>query len=102
LAAPVIVERTATTGPESIQEDYANLARDIPPKYDAHYLARSQRNVLLECDGAVPCCVAILEFPSLEAVARWHNSSENRDAVKVRDSGARFRLIAIEGLPATR
>ena len=96
----VIVERTATTGPESIQEQYAKLARDILPKYGARYLARSQHNTLLEGDGAAaPCCMAILEFPSQEAVKRWYDSPENREATKTRQSGAKFRLIAIEGLP---
>jgi uncharacterized protein (DUF1330 family) len=94
----VIVERTATTGAESIQEEYAKLAREILPKYGARYLARSQRNTLLEGDGAAPCCMAILEFPSMDAVKRWYDSPENREAAKVRQSGAKFRLIAIEGL----
>src|SRR5437660_11955539 len=96
----VIIERTATTGPESVQEEYAKLARDILPKYGARYLARSQHNTLLEGDGAAaPCCMAILEFPSQEAVKRWYDSPENREATKTRQSGAKFRLIAIEGLP---
>ena len=94
----VIVERTATIGAESIQQDYAKLAREILPKYGARYLARSQRNTLLEGDGPVPCCIAILQFPSLEAVRRWYDSAENQSAAKVRQSGARFRIIAIEGL----
>jgi len=98
--AYVIVERTATTGPESVQEEYAKLARDILPKYGARYLARSQHNTVLEGDGtAAPCCMAILEFPSQEAVKRWYDSPENREATKTRQSGAKFRLIAIEGLP---
>jgi uncharacterized protein (DUF1330 family) len=98
----VIVERIATTGPETIQEDYAKLARDILPKYGGRYLARSQRNVLLEGEGAAPCCMAILEFSNLEAVMRWYNSPENQEAAKVRVSGAKFRLIAIEGLPTQK
>ena len=98
----VIIERTATTGPESIQEDYAKLARDILPKYGARYLARSQGNVLLEGEGTVPCCMAILEFPSMDAVKRWYDSPENRSAAKVRQSGAKFRLVAIQGLPAPK
>jgi uncharacterized protein (DUF1330 family) len=98
----VIVERTATTGDESIQEQYAKLAREILPKYGARYLARSQRNTLLEGDGPVPCCMAILQFPSLEAVRRWYESSENQSAAKIRQSGAKFRIIAIEGLPDQR
>jgi uncharacterized protein (DUF1330 family) len=95
----VIVERTATTGPDSIQEQYAKLAREILPKYGGRYLARSQRNTLLEGDGAAPCCMAILQFPSIDAVRRWYDSPENRSAAQVRQSGAKFRIIAIEGLP---
>jgi len=98
----VIVERTATTDEESIQEQYAKLARDILPKYGARYLARSQHNTLLEGDGAAPCCMAILQFPSMEAVRRWYDSAENQSAAKVRQSGAKFRIIAIEGLPDQR
>jgi uncharacterized protein (DUF1330 family) len=70
----VIVERTATTGDESIQEQYAKLAREILPKYGARYLARSQRNTLLEGDGPVPCCLAILQFLNVETVRRWYDS----------------------------
>jgi uncharacterized protein (DUF1330 family) len=95
----VIVERTATTGDESIQQQYAALARDILPKYGGRYLARSQRNTLLEGDGAAPCCMAILQFPDMDAVRRWYESPENQSAAKVRQSGAKFRIIAIEGLP---
>jgi uncharacterized protein (DUF1330 family) len=95
----VLVERTETTGPESIQAEYAKLARDILPKYGARYLARSQSNALLEGDGPAPCCMALLEFPSMDAVKRWYDSPENQSAAKVRQRGAKFRLIAIQGLP---
>jgi uncharacterized protein (DUF1330 family) len=95
----VIVERTATTGPEAIQQEYARLAREILPKYGAHYLARSQENTLLEGDGVAPCCMAILEFPSMDAARRWYDSPENHDAAKVRQSGAKFRIMAIQGIP---
>jgi len=98
----VIVERTATTGDESIQDDYAKLARDILPKYGARYLARSRNNALLEGEGTTPCCMALLQFPSVDAVTQWYNSPENQAASKVRQSGAKFRLIAIQGLPAQK
>jgi uncharacterized protein (DUF1330 family) len=95
----VVVERIATTGSETIQQEYANLAREILPKYGARYLARSQENTLLEGDGAAPCCMAILEFPNMDAVRRWYASPENQEASKVRQSGAKFRIVAIQGLP---
>jgi uncharacterized protein (DUF1330 family) len=95
----VIVERTATSGPETIQQDYARLAREILPKYAARYLARSQDNTLLEGDGVAPCCMAVLQFPNMDAVRRWYDSAENQQASRVRQSGAKFRIIAIQGLP---
>ena len=96
----VIVQRTATTGSEAIQSEYAKLAREILPKYGARYLARSQRNVLLEGNDPAPCCIAILQFPSMDAVRRWYDSPENQSAAKIRQSGAKFEIIAIEGLPS--
>jgi uncharacterized protein (DUF1330 family) len=95
----VIVERTATTGSESIQEEYARLAREILPKYGARYVARSRNNTLLEGEGLVPCCMAILEFPDLDSAKRWYASAENQAAASVRQRGAKFRLVLIEGLP---
>jgi uncharacterized protein (DUF1330 family) len=98
----VIVQRTATTGSESIQNEYAKLAREILPKYGARYLARSQRNVLLEGNDPAPCCIAILQFPSMDAVRRWYDSPENQAAAKIRQSGAKFEIIAVDGLPPSQ
>jgi uncharacterized protein (DUF1330 family) len=95
----VIVERLTTTGPESIQEEYGKVSRDIVAKFGGRYVARSQRNVLLEGEGAVPCCMAIISFPSVEAARNWFDSPENQDAAKIRRSGATFRIVSIEGLP---
>jgi uncharacterized protein (DUF1330 family) len=96
--ALVIVERLATTADESVQDEYAKRAREILPKYGARYLARSRNNVLLEGDGEVPCCVAVLQFPSVDAARRWYDSPENREASGIRRSGGKFRLVAVEGL----
>jgi len=57
--------------------------------------------------GRVPCCLAIiclaiLQFPNVEAVRRWYDSPENQSAAKVRQRGAKFCIIAIEGLPDQR
>ena len=98
----VIVERVATTGDESIQDEYARLARDILPRYGARYLARSRTNVLFEGDGPTPCCIALLQFPSMAAAKRWYDSPENRSAAAIRQSGAKFRLLAIEGVEPQR
>ena len=58
-----------------------------------------QKNVLLEGEGTAACCVAILQFPSIDAAKRWYDSPENQEAAKIRQSGGKFRLVAIEALP---
>jgi uncharacterized protein (DUF1330 family) len=95
----VIVERLTTTGPESIQEQYGKVSRDIVAKFAGRYLARSQQNTLLEGEGNPPCCMAILSFPSTEAAKSWFESPENQDAARIRRSGATFRIVSIQGLP---
>jgi uncharacterized protein (DUF1330 family) len=95
----VIVERLTTTGPESLQEQYGKISRDIVAKFGGRYLARSQHNALLEGEGGVPCCMAILSFPSVEAAKNWFDSPENQEAAKIRRSGATFRIVSLEGLP---
>jgi uncharacterized protein (DUF1330 family) len=95
----VIVERLTTTGPESLQEQYGKVSRDIVAKFGGRYLARSQHNALLEGEGGVPCCMAILSFPSVEAAKDWFDSPENQEAAKIRRSGATFRIVSLEGLP---
>jgi uncharacterized protein (DUF1330 family) len=94
----VIVERLGTTGPESIQEQYGKVSREIVAKFGGRYLARSH-NALLEGDAGTPCCIAILSFPSVEAAKNWFDSPENQEAAKIRRSGATFRIVSMEGLP---
>jgi uncharacterized protein (DUF1330 family) len=95
----VIVERLTTTGPESLQQQYGKVSRDIVAKFGGRYLARSQQNILLEGEGTAPCCMAILSFPSVEAAKSWFDSPENQDAAKIRRSGATFRIVSLPGLP---
>jgi len=96
--AYVIVERLSTKGPEDIQKRYGEMSKPIVAKFGGHYVSRSQDNGLLEGPGP-PCCVAVIEFPSLAAAQRWYASPENQAAAKVRQSGATFRIFTIQGLP---
>ena len=97
--AYVIVERLTTNGPESIQQEYGKVSRDIVAKFGGRYIARSQQNTLLEGDGTAPCCMAIISFPSAEAARSWFDSPENQDAAKIRRSGATFRIMSVQGVP---
>ena len=97
--AYVIVERLRTTGPEDIQKRYGEMSKPIVAKFGGRYLSRSQDNALLEGPGPLPCCVAVIEFPSLAAAQGWYASPENQAAAKVRQSGATFRIFTVQGVP---
>src|ERR1700738_5284792 len=73
----VIVERLSTTGPESIQEQYGKVSREIVAKFGGRYLARSQHNELLEGDSSTPCCIAIVvpECGGSEELVRFTGKS---------------------------
>jgi Domain of unknown function (DUF1330) len=91
----VIIERLATTGPESIQEEYRKMSRDIVAKFGGRYLARSQQNTLLEADSNVPCCMAIISFfrmrrpPKAGLIRRRTRTPPS--------SGAAFRIVSVQG-----
>src|SRR5258708_35428520 len=80
----VIVERLSTTGPESIQEQYGKVSREIVAKFGGRYLALSQHNVLLADDTGTPCCVAILSRPSVAAAKSSVDSPAKPAAAKNR------------------
>jgi uncharacterized protein (DUF1330 family) len=97
--AYVIVERLGTTGPKDIQKRYGEMSKPIVATFGGRYLSRSQDNALLEGAAPLPCCVAVIEFPSLAAAQRWYASPENQAAAEVRRSGATFRIFTVQGVP---
>ena len=61
------------------------------------FIARGGDLVVLE--GAwQPKRLVLLEFEDLEAVRRWYDSPEYREARRLREGAATLRVVAVEGL----
>jgi len=73
---------------------YYHLVLDSLKPFNGKYLARGTPVATLEGDEA-PARLAILEFPTPEAVSRWHESEEYAPARKVRESFAETHWIVV-------
>ena len=46
--------------------------------------------------GWSPSRVAVMEFPSMDALQSWYRSPEHAPALRLRNEGATSRMIAVE------
>jgi len=83
---------------DAYQKDFVPLAQASIKASGGHLIAAGQKIVAL--DGAPPGTrVVINQFDSLEAVRAWRNSAPFKEARKIGDKYAKFRVFAFEGLP---
>ncbi len=83
---------------DAFQKDFVPLAQASIKASGGHLIAAGQNIVAL--DGAPPGTrVVINQFDSLEAVRAWRNSAPFKEARKIGDKYAKFRVFAFEGLP---
>jgi uncharacterized protein (DUF1330 family) len=61
------------------------------------FVARGGELVVLEGEWQ-PKRLVILEFEDLDAVRRWYDSPEYREARRLREGAATLRIVAVEGL----
>jgi uncharacterized protein (DUF1330 family) len=91
IVAEVQVHDTAAYRP------YAQRAAQIVAQYGGHYIVRGGKTESIE--GAKPADrIAIIEFPSLDALNRFESSPEYRDVVGIRHKNATSRVFAVEGV----
>jgi uncharacterized protein (DUF1330 family) len=95
MAAYILVD-CEVTNPEGY-ERYKALAPDAIARYGGRYLVRGGEAVRLEGDW-IPRRVVVLEFPTLEAARKFHDSPEYRAAREVRAGSANMNMIAVAGL----
>src|ERR1700737_3574642 len=85
----VIVERLSTTGPESIQEQYGKVSREIVAKFGGRYLARSQHN---KCSKATAARLAASPFCRSRVWRQRRAGSIHRKIRMPQRSGAAAQL----------
>lgn len=78
-------------------ETYKRLAQDAVARHGGRYLARGGECVLLE-GTRNPARVVVLEFPTLEKVRAFFDSTEYRAARAARAGAANMNIVAVAGL----
>ncbi len=82
----------------ALGERYRNLAQKSIAKYGGRYIVRGGAVDPVE-GGWQPKLFVIVEFPSMARAREWYRSPEYAEALKLRQTALRRRLIFVEGVP---
>jgi uncharacterized protein (DUF1330 family) len=82
---------------EAYGKEYAPKAQAIIRAKGGKVLAGSNNVTMLE--GAPAKRIAIHQWESLEKAKAWHGSKEYKENRKIGEKYAKFRILAVEGLP---
>lgn len=80
--------------------DYAANVHDIVAKYGGKYLSRSGNITTVEGDAPDTSVIALIEFPSMEAVQNFAQSEEYAPYAKARQAGSVSHLHVIDDTDA--
>jgi uncharacterized protein (DUF1330 family) len=91
----LIVEITITD--DSWVPEYVQEVTRMIGQYGGRYLARTPHTQRLEGERALPQVVALIEFPSQEALQAWYSSAEYKPYLQQRLRGATTELTVVPG-----
>ena len=95
-APAYLIAEVQVTDPEEYKP-YIPTAAQIVAQYGGKYLARGGKTMPLE--GAEPAGrVAIVQFPSVDALEKFYNSPEYREVAPIRQKASKSRFFVVEGL----
>lgn len=92
----VFVIADVTVTDDSWIPDYAANVHDIVHKHGGKYLSRSGNITTVEGEPLNSTLVALIEFPSMEAVQAFANDPEYAPYAKARQEGTVSRLHVID------
>jgi uncharacterized protein (DUF1330 family) len=92
-----VVVEIDVSNPDAYAKEYAPKAQALVRANGARLLAANPSPVVLE--GAPAKRVAILQWESMDKVKSWYGSKEFQENRKIGNKYAKFRYIAVEGLP---
>ena len=95
MPAYVIVD-IDVTDPERYEQYRAAVPATLAAA-DGRFLVRGGGITILEGDWQ-PSRLVVLEFENLAAAERWYESAAYQAAKKLREGGARLRMVAVQGL----
>jgi len=81
---------------QGVYDDYRKQVLATVEKYGGRFAVRGGKVEPLE-GGWSPKRIVLLEFPSFEQAQKWYRSPEYAPLIKLRQKGARGRLLIVEG-----
>jgi uncharacterized protein (TIGR03086 family) len=85
---------------ESQGQRYRDLASASIARYGGRYVVRGANPDVPEGDWPSGQRVVVVEFPSMEQLRSWYDSPEYAEALSVRRTALRRRLLFVEGVDA--
>jgi uncharacterized protein (DUF1330 family) len=82
---------------QATYDEYRKQVLATVEKFGGKFVARGGRTEPLE-GGWAPKRLVMLEFPTMEQLLKWYRSPEYAPLIKLRQKGARGKLIAVEGV----
>jgi uncharacterized protein (DUF1330 family) len=92
-----VVAEINVSNPEAYAKEYVPKAQALIKKHGGKFLAASNNVVAFE--GAPAKRIAIQQWESMEKVKAWQNSAELKENRKIGNKYAKFRILAVEGMP---
>jgi len=92
-----VVAEINVSNPEAYAKEYVPKAQALIKKHGGKFLAASNNVVAFE--GAPAKRIAIQQWDSMEKVKAWQNSAELKENRKIGNKYAKFRVLAVEGMP---
>jgi len=78
-------------------EEYTAKIGPLLKKHQGRVIAKGEPSQL-EGNAALPHLLITIEFPNSDAAHSWYDSPENQALVKLRQRGARFELLLVDGI----
>ncbi len=92
-----VVAEIDVSNPEAYAKEYVPKAQALIKKHGGKFLAASNNVVAFE--GTPAKRIAIQQWESMEKVKAWQNSAELKENRKIGNKYAKFRILAVEGMP---
>jgi uncharacterized protein (DUF1330 family) len=94
MTAYVIAELEVTD--PAAYDEYRKRVPSVISQYGGKFIVRGGRIETMEGDWS-PKRIVGVEFPSMEQALKWYRSEEYAPLIKLRQRGARGKLIIVEG-----
>jgi len=95
---PVYVISEVEVLDEAQGQTYRELAADSIARHGGRYIVRGAEPQVAEGEWPSARRVVIVEFPSMEQLHQWYDSPDYAEALAVRQTALRRRLLFVDGV----